>query len=208
MVNWDKVGNIEGVKARRPPEWATRPSLGEPRPEGRYPRWPSSGVYAKPTERFSPIRASIAPRVRFTSPTSPARTWRRGAGGVPMAGRWRLDGPDGRPGLLPGVRRFGLSALQRRDGRGRRGVGLGALPGVWGRRRLPPEGRQGGVGAEHPEILMCDHLPGCRDRPACSSGERIQDRLSRRFVFRVALPRSVHQEVRARRRDDPGAARA
>jgi hypothetical protein len=67
-------------------------------------------------------------------------------------------------------------------------VGLGVVPGVWGRRRLPPEGKQGGVGAEYPEVFMCDHVPGRRDRPACSDGERILDRLSKRFVFRVALP--------------------
>jgi hypothetical protein len=43
---------------------------------------------------------------------------------------------------------------------------------------------------------------------ACPNGERILDRLSRRFVFRVALPRSVHLQARARHGDNPGAARA
>jgi hypothetical protein len=47
---------------------------------------------------------------------------------------------------------------------------VGAVPGVWGWRRLPLEGGRAGFSVEQSEVFVGDHASGRHDRHSYSNG--------------------------------------
>ena len=90
---------------------------------------------------------------------------------------------------LPGVPGVRMEVLLSRDGRGRRGAGLGAVPGVRGWRRLPLKGERAGFSVEQSEAVIGDHVSGRYYSRVCSQGEGEAESMcaasSRRYGCRI-----------------------